>query len=94
MTPLDAPATVPPLDPNALDKDGHTAIDPVYRFGSFDTVEYQREHADDIVYEPFKPFDDAMRVQLEQFLLNHAEYGQAFIMVEAPSVPKPCSTTR
>lgn len=72
-----------------VEPDGVTAIDPVYRFSVFDTEEYQAEHKDDMVYPPFKPFDDEMRVELEQWLLNHADYGNAFIMVEAPRLEPP-----
>jgi len=65
-----------------VEVDGVTTIDPLYRFSVFDSVECQR----------LQGFDDAKRVELEQFLLNRPECGVDYILVEAPRLAPPWPT--
>jgi hypothetical protein len=62
-----------------------TTVDPTYRFGSFDTAAFQREHASE-------GFDDARRVEMEEWLLQHPDYGHMFFEVAAPTLDPPWPT--
>lgn len=62
-----------------------TPVDSTYRFGTFDTGEFQQQHASE-------GFDDARRKELEMFLLNHEDYGSTFVMVETPRLAPPWPT--
>lgn len=62
------------------EQDQVTAVDPAYRYGCFDTHEFQEQHAEE-------GFDDAERLKMEEFLIKHQD--EYYRLVEEIRVPAP-----
>lgn len=64
------------------EQDQVTPVDPAYRYGVFDTRDFQKEHADE-------GFDEAERLKLEEFLIEHQdEYYRLVVEIRVP-IPWP-----
>lgn len=72
-----------------VEQDGVSAVDPGYRFGVFDTTEFQAEHAGDIFPRTPEGFTDKDRKELEAFLIAHQDeyYRQVEELVLSPPWP-------
>lgn len=73
----------------ALEQDQVTTVDSAYRFSVFDTEEFQALHADDVFERTPDGFTDALRLELEQFLIDHQDeyYRQVEVIVIPPPWP-------
>lgn len=72
-----------------VEEDSVTPVDPGYRFGVFDTEEFQAEHAADIFERCPNGFDDGERRKLEEFLLAHQDEYYRVVEVVKLAAPWP-----